>query len=690
MTWTDRIWQDLQPSPGRMNATLRITLASVLTLLVLMTLRIPFANLGLYFVFLVGRDSPAVSIRSGLISLLTLTAAVALELAVVILTDNDPMARVVSVGVVVFLAGVLLLASSLSALASVWGFIFCTLIATWEEHVPSSALVEGSLWLIAAVSVGMSFAVAVEYIFGSRHPADEIQEQRRIRYQALEGMFLAYGQGASQREFHEATLRVGRLALLGQIGMQELYNKLVDRNMDVGFLPVATRVRITMLAQLMDYAAAFGLQNPPADPELRRRCVLLAEICRKMKLGLHPAAEEIAQLCFGLESTLLGRAEATLRTILEMPTWGAGGLTRTQAIRDKELVALPAKKVPFLRPGALNKETVAFALKLSLCATVCYVFYHAVDWPGISTAVTTVLITGLSSSGAIKQKLIFRILGSLIGGLIFGLGAIAFLFPRMDSITSLVVLVAVIAFASAWCAAGRRFNYVGLQIAFSFYLVAFQGFKPSTELAPARDRFIGILVALVVMAFVFDRIWPVRTVTAMRHSLASVLRGEAALFRLRGTGNTGYAIQREELYRKADALRDYIGKTIAGLRTMSEAVDYEFGVNRQEHARSSEMIIEAALSAAALFWNQLAFLHKDQDQKLLKEPGLVEMRTKLAGHLDDIAQKMVQKATFPIAPAEEFVDPALLADPEYGEYARNSVDRYEELQSIVASLSYQA
>jgi multidrug resistance protein MdtO len=672
-----------------MNATLRITLASVLTLLVLMSLRIPFANLSLYFVFLVGRDSPAVSIRSSLLSLLTLMAAVALELAVVILTDNDPMARVVSVGVVVFLAGVLLLASSLSALASVWGFIFCTLIATWEEHVPANALVEGSLWLIAAVSVGMGFAVAVEYIFGSRHPADEIQEQRRIRYQALEAMFRAYAQAASEREFQEATIRVGRLAVLGQAGMQELYNKLVDRNMDVGFLPVATRVRITMLAQLMDYAAAFGLQNPAAHPELRQRCVLLAELCRKLRLGITPTPDEVAELCARPESTLLGRVEATLRTILAMPSWGTGGLTRTAAIRDKEMVALPARKVPFLRPGALNKETVAFALKLSLCATVCYVFYHAVDWPGISTSVTTVLITGLSSSGAIKQKLIFRVLGSLIGGLIFGLGAIAFLFPRMDSITSLVVLVAVVAFMSAWCAGGRRFNYVGLQIAFSFYLVAFQGFRASTELAPARDRFIGILVALVVMAFVFDQIWPVRTVTAMRHSLASVLRGEAALFRLVETGDS-YASQRAELYRKADALRDYIGKTIAGLRTMSEAVDYEFGVNRQEHARSSEMIIEAALSAAALFWNQLAFLHKEQDQDFIKEPALAAMRAKLAADLDEISQKMVQKATFPITPAGEFVDPALLANPEYGEYARNSVERYEELQGILAGLSYQA
>ena len=59
--WVNRIWQDLQPTSGRLSSTLLITLASVLTLLVLMTFQMPFASLGLYFVFLVGRDSPAVS-----------------------------------------------------------------------------------------------------------------------------------------------------------------------------------------------------------------------------------------------------------------------------------------------------------------------------------------------------------------------------------------------------------------------------------------------------------------------------------------------------------------------------------------------------------------------------------------------------------------------------------------------------
>src|ERR1700722_12226475 len=92
--WAERFWQDLQPTPGRWNSTLRIGLASVITLILLMTLRMPLAGLGMYFIFLVGRDSPAVSLRSAILSVVGLSAAIATVLAVVIVTDNDPMARV--------------------------------------------------------------------------------------------------------------------------------------------------------------------------------------------------------------------------------------------------------------------------------------------------------------------------------------------------------------------------------------------------------------------------------------------------------------------------------------------------------------------------------------------------------------------------------------------------------------------
>jgi multidrug resistance protein MdtO len=97
------------------------------------------------------------------------------------------------------------------------------------------------------------------------------------------------------------------------------------------------------------------------------------------------------------------------------------------------------------------------------------------------------MVTGPSTTAAMKQRFTLRILGSLLGGLILGRGTIVFLFPSMDSITSLIVLVGTLAFVASWIAGGPLFNYLGLQVAFSFYLVAWTLARPPSWRQPAID-----------------------------------------------------------------------------------------------------------------------------------------------------------------------------------------------------------
>jgi len=684
--WSQRIWQDLQPTPGRLSAALRIVLASLMTLILVLVLQMPFASIALYFVFVVGRDSPAVSLRSGVFSLLTLTASVAVELAVVSLTDNDPMARLISVVVVTYLAGMLVAATTVPALGSTWGFIYCTLIALWERHLPADTVVKTSLYLLGSIAITIGCSVFVEYLFGARNPVQQLEEERHIRYRALIALFTSYARGADTEQLRDATVRVVRLAAAGQSEMQRLYNTIVDRNLDPVSLHIGARVRIPMLAQLMDLAAAFSTQYSAADdPEIRRRCTQIAEECAAILEDREAIHEGFAPPAPDAKLTVLDRIEDVLHVIVSMPR-------DSSPDRDKELVALPSNKVPLLIPGAFKDKTIwQFGFKISLCATLCYILYFAVDWPGISTSVTTVLIAGLGTTGAFKQKMAFRVIGALIGGLIIGLGCTVFVFPLMDSITSLVVLVAILAFVSAWIAGGRQFNYVGLQIAFSFYLVAFEDFRAPTQLAPARDRLIGILLALVVMWFVFDNLWPVRTVTAMRRALASILRNEADLFRTEVVRP-----EHDELIRKTDALRDHIGKTMAAIRSMHDLAEYEFGINRRRQIDIADKLVRASLTSAALIWNELAVLHKEEDADFLKDRCLIDLRSEIARELDAL-EAAVLLETEPREgdsqrPGLSFTHPScfaredILEHPRYGEYAQNTIARYNELQSIVAGI----
>jgi multidrug resistance protein MdtO len=678
--WLERVWQDLQPTPGRLSKTLRMTFSSILVLVLMLVLRMPDIAYGLYFIFLIGRESPSVSLRTAFGSVATILLVIVAEMAVVILSDNDPMARVLSIAIVTFIGGMMLVSTSQPALGTIVGFVYCVVIGFWEHHAPEDTLVKNSLRLLAAFAISAACGVAVEYVFGARSPADRLEDQFRIRYQALEEMFSLCAQEASPKQRFDAAARVSRLAAAGAAGMMDLINQIVDRNLDTGNLPIGTRVHITMLAELMDDSAAFGLQSETSDdPEFRQRCARIAEQCGRLIPAVIPQSEKRLEPGPQTTNTLLDRVEATIHSILVMPV-------DLGAAKNKELAVLPSRNVPFLIPGAIrDKDNIAFALKISLCATLCYIVYNAIDWPGISTSVTTVMVTGLSTTAAMKQRFTLRILGSLLGGLILGLGTIAFLFPYMDSITSLIILVGTIAFVASWISGGSVFNYLGLQVAFSFYLVALVDFSASTELAPARDRFVGIIFALVVMWFVFDQIWPVRTVTAMRRVLASVLRSGAGLFLL-----IDAAEQRDQLLRETESLRDRVGKNISALRTMSEAVEYEFGVDRGQHIRSSEVILQISITAAALIWNQVAVLHDKQDIDFFAEPGLVEMRRRLADHLNIMAEAIARKTGFPSQSSASLASPSLLNNEHNGEYTRNTIARYEDLQNLASALSREA
>jgi multidrug resistance protein MdtO len=121
------------------------------------------------------------------------------------------------------------------------------------------------------------------------------------------------------------------------------------------------------------------------------------------------------------------------------------------------------------------------------------------------------------------------------------------------------------------------------------------------------------------------------------------------------------------------------------MRVMNDAVVYEFGLDREQQVRQSEAVLEAALTAVPFFWNQLAVLHKEEDRDFLTEQVLVDMRAKIAAHLDAMASAvaagtpLIPVAAADLVPADEF------NDPRHGEYARNTVAAHEELQARVAA-----
>jgi multidrug resistance protein MdtO len=296
---------------------------------------------------------------------------------------------------------------------------------------------------------------------------------------------------------------------------------------------------------------------------------------------------------------------------------------------EKLLNALPQReKKPWFRPGAWsNPEYLTYATKLSLCATLCYVIYNALAWPSASTATLTVLVAGVTSSGATNQKMLFRILGAILGGVLLGIGCIVFVYPYANSVLPFLISVALVSFIGAWIARSAHMGYVGLQIVFSFYLVAFQeysipiggsagqgqlmsrvhGFGAPLQMIPARDRVMGVLIALLVMWVIFHQLHPRRVVDRMRLGLARLLRMEADLLSLIRGKETG----------RVTALREDVLAILLEVRGLAEAIPFEFDQHVQRDTEVSEEIQRALTSTEELFlharaaWPRTDEMHAD-------------------------------------------------------------------------------
>src|SRR3954470_13038433 len=167
-------------------------------------------------------------------------------------------------------------------------------------------------------------------------------------------------------------------------------------------------------------------------------------------------------------------------------------------------------KGPFVSDAFTNPAHVHFALKVTFAAMFCYIVYEAIDWSGIHTAFITCTFIALGSTEATLYKATLRFVGCLIGGAL-ALFSIVFLMPHMETIASLVVLVACASAVAGWVAAGsERISYAGLQLAFAFFYSVFQGYAPDTDLDNVRNRVVGILFGLIVTGLVFHFIWPER------------------------------------------------------------------------------------------------------------------------------------------------------------------------------------
>jgi multidrug resistance protein MdtO len=237
----------------------------------------------------------------------------------------------------------------------------------------------------------------------------------------------------------------------------------------------------------------------------------------------------------------------------------------------------------FAQDAFSNPAHVQFALRGTLASFASYIIYTAIDWPGLSTSMATCIITALSTIGSSRQKQVLRLIGAIIGGIIFGMGAQIFVLPYLDSIAGFTLLFMAVTAISSWIAtASARLSYIGVQLALAFYLINLQEFTIQTSLSIARDRVFGVLLGLMCMWLIYDRLWVKNALDEMQTVFAHNLEMFAELAEQLLEKDQVKAIKRIR------QLRDQLNAGFQAVTAQADAVLFEFGPSRQRQLQIRE------------------------------------------------------------------------------------------------------
>lgn len=583
------LMQELAPYPDRIAGSLRDTLGIVLALVLAMTLRIPGISLALALLFLMQRERPGLTLRIGIQIFMGAFLACIATFFWVQITDGTEIMRFLGVVCVVFLSAFLMAATTSPLFWTIFGFYGFVDLAGWDAHRSANAIVNASLSNLASLALVVLSAVAVEYLFGSRHPLQELDRELKKRLKALELFFRALSEPGTTSRSQD--LRSARHQLIQYAHASDLYlNELYDRIKDTGEWSSAGAIgihyRIGLLTRVLKKSVPLGFHlSRPLAVEDRDACLYITEICKGspiQNLRKRPTPT----------TAILGEIEREVeRYAQSLPPDDRQSLSE-----PRKLPRYPRRLSDHFLPDAFTSTgAVFYALKLTFAATICYMLYNAFAWPGILTCVVTVLFTGLSSTGAMRQKQFYRFIGAAVGGML-AIATVSLLFPNMDSITALTLVVAPIAFLSGWVLRSRQIGYVGVQIGFAFFLTALPGFSAATQIAPARDRVIGIGLGILVMWFVFDQLWPARTSDALNDILNRIHRATSQIEELLPQPPS---VQRRQAFAR---LRELVSGELFNMQQLEGAAYFEGGRHRREEVRRSRHLVQEIEEQSARFY----------------------------------------------------------------------------------------
>jgi multidrug resistance protein MdtO len=542
------LWSELKPYPGRDLATLRMAIVCTVVVLISNTFRLPLQDVLPFLVLFTSKEEKITTTITAILALFAITIAVGAALLVFKCTGNRPEFRIPGMAVEIFVGMYLFRILAVGPVGFILAFIVSVAQSIVDLYPTPEAAVHEFLWVWVAVALGAGIGWLGNLVLFPVPARRVLQREFVDNWQKVANSLTELNDGspATARRFLRPLVKRGptrllKLLKLSLIEAPDLRPKQAELTRLILAIDKTARLLFSHSAWRMRSA---GDSISAADKAILDRLRDKAEYFEREFLdGFVPSGE--SQRGSSLEavgdenvsaSVQLIEAERTLEDLAVPP-----GETHEKKAPPR------GKKSFFVADAFTNPAHVHFALKVTLAGMIGYLFYTASDYFGIHTMYYTPLIIALSSTGATIHKGVLRIVGCVIGG---GLGLICtiWLIPRFETLGMYLFIVFCLHGLAAWIAFGSdRISYMGLQIALTFDLGVLRDYGPPTTIDPIRDRFIGIVLGIIIISIVFSLLWPEDARSFIRQKLAGGLRSIARLLRLDGSPDSSPERQQLEL-----------------------------------------------------------------------------------------------------------------------------------------------
>jgi multidrug resistance protein MdtO len=526
-SWLESLWGLLQSEmssyPGRPLLVLRIVLACTTVMFAIVVFRIPGGVLGAYYPILISRDSFRSTRRSALWVATACTVGTAEVILGAMLFAGSPFLHLLWVWGTLFLAFSLVSSLKVYEAALALGLFFTNTITIWDQPVSADLRLRQTLFTLMVIFIGCGASVLIEYLLARTHPPDAVIGGIQERLDLTGSVLREYVEDPAgwKKQFH----LVRRYSTRGTGTLRSFI-------IEAGYSFEQRQRLSTALAlsgRLIDLTASLMETDEAPTEADRKLCIAVSSNLSILSSNL--SRREIPEWIdlddrFETQAPILAEIERAVELLAE-------SLSQAMWSNRGEAPPRPAPKPArtIFVPHASGQEGhLKFAIRGSLSAIACYMFYMSVGWVGLSASVATCILTALPITGAARHKQLLRFAGVVLGACALGFTAQMLILPQIDSILSYTLLFAGVTFLGAWIGTSSpRIAYAGVQIILAYELVNLNRFSINPSLVPARDTVLGIALGIGAMWLVFDHLWATSSVDSLRPMLSSTVRQIARL-----------------------------------------------------------------------------------------------------------------------------------------------------------------